>query len=1010
MRAMFFHRRWLDRVRRVALWHESLRAGVLVLPAIAPGVLAQQLPIRSWSAREGLVHDRVNAFLEDRSGYLWIATWEGVSRFDGREFVNYGPAEGLSSALAFDLAEDPEGGLWVGVFGAGVARLLDLPEERASSAGSRFATFVVGEGRANDVNEIAFDAEDGMWVCTAAGIHRAIGDPKRPRFELVWGGPRTIWAPQAVVAGPDRLWLVGPGRVLEIRDGTIAEHPGPPGGARRDAIHAEPSVDGRAVIATSAGLFVFDESRARAGHDPWTKLDVAIAEDEIVHATAIDPQGRVWVGTVNGILCVDNGRSRRITTANGLPDDWLRVLHVGRDGRLWIGTQQRGIARLDEEWIVEYRWRDSPGSLGIVHVVESLAGEIVVSANDQGLFRVVDGGLERVAGSDEPRHRDFGVGYMQDSRGTWWFDCDPELMHTTGEELDLASLRPASGLSASVFGYMHEDPRGTLWFGGEDGRLYQGAASESGSREFQAGPSLPVEGAARLLFTDRRGWLWIAPYDGLWRSREGSIERVELTGELPDGGIRPRALLEDRDGRLWIGWRFGGISVLDDPAAEAPRSRAISIAEGLPSGHVQALCEDRDGRIWAGTGRGLVRIDPRTLALATITPMQGLAGSTVNDLLVDRAGFLWVAALGGLSRIRTDHEPEQATAREVRILRLEAGGRPVSLPERGASRVGEIVIGPDQSSVVLAYGAVDPENGESLFYQVLLDGLEESWSAPTRERSVRLGPLGPGTYRLLVRATTSDGNAAGEPASVELTVLAPVWRRPWFLAALALLAVALGVTIHRARVRRMVALERVRAGISADLHDEVGSGLAQIAILSELARREATPAASSRLGEVAEVARSTRSSMADLVWAIDPRKDSLLDLVRRMRQTTGNLFEADGLALAFRSPPEQELRRVELGPNERRHLFHVFQEAATNAARHAGASSVEIDIQVEGSELAIVIADDGRGFDPAAVAAGHGLAGMRERARLLRADLSIESAAGRGTRVELRLRRLGQSS
>jgi signal transduction histidine kinase len=127
-----------------------------------------------------------------------------------------------------------------------------------------------------------------------------------------------------------------------------------------------------------------------------------------------------------------------------------------------------------------------------------------------------------------------------------------------------------------------------------------------------------------------------------------------------------------------------------------------------------------------------------------------------------------------------------------------------------------------------------------------------------------------------------------------------------------------------------------------------------------------------------------------------------------MRQTTGNLFEAEGLSLSFHTPAEEELERFELGPNERRHLFHVFQEAATNAARHSRASAVDIEIRLQGSDLWIVVADDGLGFEPEVAAQGHGLAGMRERARALRAELSIESSPGRGTRVVLHLRTHGR--
>src|SRR5262249_8516192 len=150
----------------------------------------------------------------------------------------------------------------------------------------------------------------------------------------------------------------------------------------------------------------------------------------------------------------------------------------------------------------------------------------------------------------------------------------------------------------------------------------------------------------------------------------------------------------------------------------------------------------------------------------------------------------------------------------------------------------------------------------------------------------------------------------------EFQLAAPLWQRAWFLAALALaLAGTLGGTLWgtlRLRAQRRLALERIRTQIATDLHDEVGAGLAQIAVLTEVARRAENGSASTRPGgeelrEVAELARATRGSMADLVWAIDPRRDTLRDLLQRLHGVTANLFGSAGLELALRMPDEAEL-------------------------------------------------------------------------------------------------------
>jgi len=252
-----------------------------------------------------------------------------------------------------------------------------------------------------------------------------------------------------------------------------------------------------------------------------------------------------------------------------------------------------------------------------------------------------------------------------------------------------------------------------------------------------------------------------------------------------------------------------------------------------------------------------------------------------------------------------------------------------------------------------------------------------------------------------VRALAKSGLSSAEVASVEFRVLAPVWRRPWFLA-LAAAALALAVFgLHRARLARVLALQRVRAEIAGDLHDEVGSGLAQISILSEVARREAGPEVSERLGEVAELARSTRASMSDLVWAIRPEEDRLEAVVARMQAAAEQVLEPAGVELAFRAPPAAELARASLGPEARRQLLLFFKEALTNVARHARAEHASVVLAIEGSELCLALEDDGCGFDLRVPPAGHGLASLGQRAQRLGGRLELDSEPGRGTRVVL---------
>ena len=287
-------------------------------------------------------------------------------------------------------------------------------------------------------------------------------------------------------------------------------------------------------------------------------------------------------------------------------------------------------------------------------------------------------------------------------------------------------------------------------------------------------------------------------------------------------------------------------------------------------------------------------------------------------------------------------------------------------------------------------------SGEVLRYQYRLGGPEASWSAPTEQRSITYGRLSSGDYTFAVQALTSDGVVSAAPAVITFRILSPIWQRWWFVSlvlGLAGLAVYAGV---RYRVARLVEVANMRTQIATELHDDIGANLTRIALLSEVAvQRQSSPS----LTSIARIARESVGSMSDIVWAINPKRESLLDLTRRMRQHADELFTQRGIALTFTAPAGADSRR--LGADLRRDFLLTFKEAVHNAARHSGCSSVQISLVADRHRLTLVVTDNGSGFDALTESEGQGLTNMRKRARRLDGDLEIRTAAGLGTTITL---------
>jgi signal transduction histidine kinase len=288
-----------------------------------------------------------------------------------------------------------------------------------------------------------------------------------------------------------------------------------------------------------------------------------------------------------------------------------------------------------------------------------------------------------------------------------------------------------------------------------------------------------------------------------------------------------------------------------------------------------------------------------------------------------------------------------------------------------------------------------------LRYQYRLEGTDADWSLLSGQRTVTYGSLAPGRYSFVVRAMNSDGAVSAEPASVAFRILRPVWLRAWFLSAVGTAAGLVVYAMFRYRVRRVVEMANMRTRIATDLHDDIGANLTRIAMLSETARQalgaDASAEPNAPLASIATIARESVSSMSDIVWAINPRRDSLLDLTRRMRQHAEELFTQRGIALRFDAPAEQDA--LKLSVDVRRDLLLIFKELVNNAARHSRCSRVEIDFHLDGSRLTLAVADNGVGFDKSTDSEGQGLTSMKRRAQRLKGAFEISSTKLAGTRA-----------
>jgi ligand-binding sensor domain-containing protein/signal transduction histidine kinase len=1008
--------------------------------AVPTDVAAEHPALRAYEVADGLPQEGVKRIVRDSRGFLWFCTYDGLSRFDGTRFVNYGVKDGLPHPSINDLLESRSGDYWIATNGGGVARFdpstriepVRALDPLVTSRHILFATpvprrlftsyAVGGTPAASRVNVLHEDRTGRIWAGTDDGLfvmESAQGQIGFRGVALPFARPLQIWALVDDRAGG--MWIgTGEGLARRLPNGrtevvridseekvgvwALAEDEeaqlwvGTSTGLR--VVRVSPTPGAAETVLTSeswnaphARTRSTGPARRRASELPVGGSSAAVVAGEIqerISALHRANDGRMWIGTFAGdVLAADGNGIRRELHL----DDAISSLVEDREGNLWVSTARGriGAGKLARHGFTRYDESD-----GLVL--------------RQGRLHRFDGRrfIEVKPKFDVPA---IIRSVLQDRRGAIWLSTDVGLYRFDARPslVDLSGARPSAryavteGLPSDDVSLAFEDSRGDIWIGTKAPTTVTLVRRETNALDvFSTDHGLPAVAMPVSVAEDGGGNVWVGFREGgLVRYQAGRFEHFAEDQGIPRNEVL--ALFVDHAGRLWIADGASGLLRIDNPQAARPFVTRYTTAQGLASDMVRCLTEDGWSRLYVGTVRGIDRLDPASGSITHYSTANGLAGDELLRAFRDQHGVLWFGSWRGVSRFQPEPEQESA-APPVFISGVRTGRDPYPTSEMGERNLAGLTMESDDAQIAIEFFGLDVADGDRLRFEYRLDGADTDWNAPTTLRSVNYARLASGAYRFRVRALTPSGATSPEPATVSFRILRPLWLRWWFIASTGALLVGLGVLLYRYRVAQLLAIERVRTRIATDLHDDIGASLSQIAILSELVRGEADThqESANTLGRIATISRELVESMGDIVWAINPKRDRVGDLLQRMRHFASDTLTGKDVDFSFPSP--RLARELALGADVRREVLLIFKEAVNNIVRHAGCRHVEIDVRIDHGGLVVRVGDDGEGL-PALNAreAGHGLLSMRERATRLRGSLDVDSAPGRGTTVVLRM-------
>lgn len=1011
-----------------------------VLLASFPPCAAQNAEIvfRQISTDQGLSQSLVLCMLQDRHGFMWIGTEDGLNRYDGAAFITYrhNPLDGqsLSNSYIWSLFEDHEGMIWIGTWGGGLNRYDPVRDRFTRYVHDPEDSTSISHGRVTSVQE---DDAGALWICTAGGgLNRF--DRTTQRFTRM----STLFASLPRAQRADLFCM------LRDRDGSFW------------------------IGTYFSGLLHYDPRRGTIEEFRHIPRDPFSISDDRIVALCQEDNGDLWIGTWGGGLNLLHRRTKTFTRyrhsprdPSSLPGDIVRSLMRDLHGDVWVGTVGAGLARFDSERRTFVRFRHTPLiptalSDNVVTSMLADAGGVLWFGTANGIsisspyahkFTLYRSGLGQ-PGSLQGK-RVFAM--CTDSLGHTWIGTedgglsrfDPRSRRFTNYRHD---PRVPTSLPGDYVASLMTDSRGDVWIGTYGGGL---ARFDRGTRSFRRYGADPAAPQRRLnayissIAEDRDGNIWI----GTWIvgvaviDRAGHILRVHThkpddPGSIPDNDIR--CVVRDRSGTIWVGTSKGGVARYDAAENRFQRFQQREDGRGPANNYVQSITEDSRGRLWFATfGAGVSMYDPGTTAWSHYAAPNGLPNNVAYGILEDGHRRLWISTNEGISCL----DPERASFRNyTRHDGLQAdefnynaychgpggtlffggiNGFNIIDPDRiienahtppvvitafkvfnEAVPLGvapfaaqHITLDHDANFVSIEYAALDYALPGRNRYAYRLEGLDRRWVEAGTRRMASYTNLEPGTYTFRVRGSNNDGLWNEEGAVVSITITPPFWQTWWFrILAGALLVAVLSYGYHL-RVESLLNVERLRLRIASDLHDEIGSSLASIAVLADLVRkRTALPAAEAdRLLDISRAARSTSDALRDIVWFVNPEHDGTGNIIDRLRGISATLLAGIQTSIRVDGPTAQ----VRLPMTFRRDLVLTFKEILSNIVRHADADKVEIEIAVHRRRFRLEVRDNGKGFDPQAHSGGNGLATLRRRAAAMGAHLEIRSASGQGTAV-----------
>lgn len=954
----------------------------------------------SWGMEEGLPQSSVNDVIQTRDGYLWLATFGGLVRFNGESFTTFNRSntKGIKSERILSLYEDRSGAIWCSTE-RGLARFRNGVFE---------TVLIVDSTHSYSPRKMEEDGRGVLWISANAKPYRFIDsvfievsilrDPSLVRKAL--NDSNGIW----IAHGKELLRTLGDSIVLI----------------------------GNFAAALTSEIQSFVEFPKRSGV--------------------------LWFATSgDGIVRYAGGNIKKYTTADGLPSNFTYRVYVDREDNLWT-TGFGGISKKNGERFTPLKTNDRKAAREFYTMVQDVEGNYWIGTPSKGLYRMrtavistigqaeglMEGKMLSITRLNNGRFL-FGTNcgglyewdgerstysrlnaqlpnlclwsVFEDSRKQLWIGSKM-LTRFDATYSNRVIFDSSSGFDGEDVFAITEDSKGNVWIGCLTGvYLYDGTRFHRYSKN--DGDRITD---VRSLYEDASGVMWIGTTNGLFKFENNNIHPVHLTLDDTTSGDASssyaRAIHQDETGTMWFGTYGGGILRMKNG-----KFSAITTNEGLFDNIVSHIVEDDRKFFWMGCNRGIMRVSremlnnvadgkARTISTKAFGTSDGMKSPETNggfqpSVATDGKETLFFPTVDGVAVVKTHNVALNTFIPPVNIEKIVTGSN-VLHPTPA------IALPYDSADLEIQYTALSYVDRSKIQYKYKLEGLNETWTQAGTRSKAYFTNIPPGTWTFHVIASNNDGlwNTTGD--SIQITITPPYWKTWWFYTFVILVFVAAGPSVYYIRVTQLKkekmrqqmfseqlidSQEQERRRIAMELHDGLGQQILIMKNRAELALNQVTDPrkTAEQLREIAQSAVISINDIRSISHGLRPvhleqfgLTETVKYLCEQLKQSSSiewgcHIDDIDGII-----PREKEIN-----------FYRILQEATNNILRYSSATQASIMIRRSDHEVTASVWDNGKGFDPKqkANSAGMGLSGILERAYTLGGTCDITSEPDQGTTI-----------